>query len=426
MVIGRRSLLLAGVALPAVARAQCVTDTPSVDACGGGVRITSPPGISLDLSFLTPGTLDPRITFTRASTATYFDSAGTLQTATTNAPRWDYDPVTHVLRGMLIEEARTNLWLQSADASNAAWVKAGTVVAAPVVTGNQVIAPDGTTTAASVAYPAVSGVGALSIVRQTITATVNPYALSIWMRGSVGGEQIAIMASPDGVLYYKTLATLTTGWQRFSLVTPNLTAVPWFMEIGTDLRDATQTAKSAQTVYLWGAQFELGAFSTSYIPTTAASVTRAAETCTMPIGAWYSAAASTLFAETMHQVAAANNFWQTLVSLDDGTTTNRIQLYRFTTSNNVGAQVTPTYNATIGALTPGAITKAAVATRSGQQLSALNGVTAAADVQATTLTGLTTLAMGKSANALPLNGWMRRVRYWPRALSAGELQAVTT
>jgi hypothetical protein len=73
-----------------------------------------PPGATLDLSFLTPGSLDPRITFTRASTGTYFDVSGTMRTATTNAPRWDYDPVTLALRGLLIEEARTNLLLNSA------------------------------------------------------------------------------------------------------------------------------------------------------------------------------------------------------------------------------------------------------------------------------------------------------------------------
>ena len=121
VVISRRSLLLAGVALPAAARtakSQCVTDTPSVDACWGGVRVTSPPGKTLDLSFMTPGTLPPNVTFTRASTATtYFDSTGTMQTAAANAPRWDYDPVTLALNGLLIEEARTNVLLNSATLS---------------------------------------------------------------------------------------------------------------------------------------------------------------------------------------------------------------------------------------------------------------------------------------------------------------------
>jgi hypothetical protein len=37
-----------------------------------------------------------------------------MQTATANTPRWDYDPVTHALSGLLIEEARTNLLLNSA------------------------------------------------------------------------------------------------------------------------------------------------------------------------------------------------------------------------------------------------------------------------------------------------------------------------
>ena len=88
-----------------------------MDACLGGVHITGPslpPGVTLDLNFMQPGTLDPRITFTRASTAAYIDASGFIQTAATNAPRWDYDPVTHALRGLLIEEARTNVLLNSA------------------------------------------------------------------------------------------------------------------------------------------------------------------------------------------------------------------------------------------------------------------------------------------------------------------------
>ena len=77
---------------------------------GGAIVNASP---TLDLDFTT-GALDPRITFTRASTATYFDSTGVMQTAATNAPRFDYDPVTHVLRGLLMEDTRTNLLLNSA------------------------------------------------------------------------------------------------------------------------------------------------------------------------------------------------------------------------------------------------------------------------------------------------------------------------
>lgn len=71
-------------------------------------------GPALGLNFMVPGVLDPRITFTRASTATYFNSAGVMQTAAINAPRWDYDPATLTLRGLLLEDARTNLLLNSA------------------------------------------------------------------------------------------------------------------------------------------------------------------------------------------------------------------------------------------------------------------------------------------------------------------------
>lgn len=68
-------------------------------------------GAALGLNLLS-GTLDPRITFTRASTGTYFNSAGVMQTAAVDAPRFDYDPVTLAAKGLLIEGARTNARLQ--------------------------------------------------------------------------------------------------------------------------------------------------------------------------------------------------------------------------------------------------------------------------------------------------------------------------
>ena len=89
----------------------------AVSLSGGGISgggSSLPPGVMLDLNFMFPGTLDPRIMFTRASSAAYIDASGFIQMAAVNQPRWDYDPVTHALRGLLIEEQRTNVLLNSA------------------------------------------------------------------------------------------------------------------------------------------------------------------------------------------------------------------------------------------------------------------------------------------------------------------------
>jgi hypothetical protein len=97
---------------------------------------------SLYLNFVNNEVLDPRITFTRASTATYVGSDGLIKTAATNVPRFAHDPVTGEGLGLLIEEARTNLLLYSEQSDNAAWGKTNILT-----TANAVIAPDGTLTA---------------------------------------------------------------------------------------------------------------------------------------------------------------------------------------------------------------------------------------------------------------------------------------
>ena len=407
-------MLLAGAAFPASAFAQCVTDTPAVDACRGGVRLTRPAGATLDLNFMIPGSLPANVTFTRASTATYFDATGTMQTAAANAPRWDY--ANGVLRGLLIEEARTNVILNSGNI--ALWGLFGSTQ--PVVTANQVTAPDGTLTAARVVYPAVSGAGTFSVFSQSVTLSVAAYSFSIWLRGNVGGERVYICATPDGATYYKATAILTTAWQRFSFVTPNLTAVPWFFETGTDLRDATQASTPAQTIYAWGGQVEPGAFPTSAIYTVSATVTRAQDISYLPTDTWFNANTSSLLAEYYYP---AGNSLGIAAGISDTVFNNAFwlngsQAFRATGANPTsGLPVAGAVNRLCGTLTT---TQIKVSSNGLAPTGAAHGV--AAQTTATRLT------VGVSPWALdsPLNGHIRRLQYWPRVLSDAEMQQVTT
>jgi hypothetical protein len=351
-------LLLAGVALPAVARAQCVTSAPAVDACLGGVRIAGAPP-SLDLSFMTPGTLDPSITFTRASTATYFDVTGTMQTATTGTPRWDYDPVTHALNGFLVEEARTNLLLNSATLST-----------------------------------------------QSVTTTAVATTLSFYGTGTV-------------TLSGTSTAGPLTGTGAF----PARVSLTFTPTAGT----LTLTVTGSVT----NAQLEAGAFASSYIPTTGASATRAAEAATMPTAAWFNASASSLMCEyILGQSPNPSIQSRDVCCLSNGGTTNRLLLRAELASSKQAAVVAVVSSTSLQGLlgnnTAGAVAKLGGSWDGTTGLGTLNG--AAAVSYATGIpSGLTVLAFGNdfAAAAAYHNGYIRRARYWPRALSAIELQSVT-
>jgi hypothetical protein len=382
---------------------------------------------SLSLNFMTPGVLDPRITFTRASTATYFDSAGVLRTAAIDAPRWDYDPSTKQLKGLLIEEARTNLTLYSGDVSNAVWQKLAITAAAPAVTANQTTAPDETMTAARVVYPAVSA-GGTSILAEPITVAATAYAFSVYLRGSVGGEQLYLSANSGATFLNGGRITLTTAWQRFTLVTGSLTAASWFFIIGTDLRDAGQAATSAQTIYVWGAQLEAGAFPTSYIPTTSAAVTRSADDCKiLPANTgWYVPPGGSWFAEFI-RLNTTND--RRVISYP--VASNRTQLYLGSTSNVGsfdGAGVVNVINATpVNAISKGVTTWAAPnvgrACADGGTIASVNTLTAGfPDMVAWGGVGI----MQYGVPGEGVTGYIRRINYWSRVLSDAEMQSVTT
>ena len=64
--------------------------------------------------------LGPTLDITRATDASYRDSTGTIQTASSGVARFDHDENGTSL-GLLIEEARTNICLQSEDITDAEW-----------------------------------------------------------------------------------------------------------------------------------------------------------------------------------------------------------------------------------------------------------------------------------------------------------------
>jgi len=446
VVIQRRSLLLAGAAFPVAARAQCVTDAPAVDACRGGVRITAqgPPGPTLDLSFMTPGTLDGRITFTRASIGTYFDVAGVLQTATTNTPRWDYDPVTHALRGLLIEEQRINSMLQSGDFTNAAWNKgnctlsAGTTGPNGAVTGSGIISANGATGLLSQNFTAVAGTTytASCFVKAASSTTAAVTMPAAWWADAI--NRTATFNLATGQLSSATGGTATgailpagNGWYRISVTAVPDTAasgavrVPW---ITAPVGDGVTTQ-----VYAFGAQLEAGAFATSYIPTTAAAVTRSIDAATMPTAAWFSAAQSTLAANyIIPQSPNPGTLNREVCALSDGTFANRMVLR----SVSIGANTTVFFSAIassttvstpLGVVTANAVSKVAAGWDGTTARGSLNGgatVSYASGIPS----GISALGFGNQFPAanVPLSGWLQRVQYWPRALTNAELQQVTT
>jgi microcompartment protein CcmK/EutM len=178
---------------------------------------------------------------------------------------------------LLLEPQRTNLVTYSEQFNNAAWLN-GQNSGAATITANQIISPDGYLDADKIAFPSVGAGGQYNLLFQPFTASATAYTASVYLRGENGGEVVWLSFTKDGVNYNRTQCTLTTAWQRFTL-SATLTAGSDNFQIGVDTRDSSQSARPAQTIYAWGAQLEQGAYSTSLIPTLAASATRGADAC---------------------------------------------------------------------------------------------------------------------------------------------------
>lgn len=396
---------------------------------------------ALNLNFAQSKVVDPRITFTRSSTATFVGSNGLIQTAAVNTPRLDYDPVTRAPKGLLIEEQRTNL-LTYSEQFNGNWTTSRASISA-----NTAASPDGTQTADAIVEDTTAADS--HAIYRSATLTAAAHTLSVFVKangrdwiylvctaGTNAGAYFNISNGTVGTVssgYTASIVAYGNGWYRCSIAF-TATAATWYPNIylATGDNSTIYTGDGTSGVIVWGAQLEAGAFATSYIPTVASQVTRTADVATITganFSQWYNQSTGTFVADfdtvalrsggvTTHNVANAN----------DGTANNIVSI--FASANFVAGQVltggvTQAYIQGGGSPANNVPIKLAIGYATNDVAVTANGAAPSTDTSATMPTGLTQLSIGSFTGFSLLNGHIRSIRYYPSRLTNAQLQALT-
>jgi hypothetical protein len=362
-------------------------------------------------------------------------------TSTINsAPRFDHDPQTGESLGLLLEEARTNLSLYSEDFGDAVWSSS-----AASISTNTTAAPDGTTTADTV------NSSGTAVVSQSFTkaASAITYTGSLFVKGSATDFSLTI---DDGVpinrgrarfnLSTGTLGSVTNEG-TFTGTTSTITLFPngWYRLTVTTTTNTLTTARlrsfwtgAGTSLDFWGAQLEAGSFPTSYIPTVAATVTRAADVASITgsnFSSWYNQTEGTLYLDS-NQASITGTL--RMVSANNNTSSNRINLTRTSSSGgNINFVVTNAgTNQVAGlilknSLVAGTSNKVAAGYKAADFGGSVNGLTPVTQSTGTVPSSLTqlTIANGDTLGVTPVNSTTKRLTYWPVRLSNEVLQRIT-
>jgi len=370
-----------------------------------------------------------------ASLDAYVPTPGAAPSSTAYyGPRLDYDPVTLQPRGLLVEEARTNLLTYSEQFNDANWTKLNGLT----VSANSTAAPDGTTTADTLIEPAATNIFG---VRQAATLPAGSAAFSVFVKPNgrnwvqlicaAGGSGSAFFNVSTGVVGTTSGATATispaaNGFYRCTLV---FTAVSGANTLDLRLASADGTTSYAGNgtsgVFVWGAQLEAGAFATSYIPTIASTVTRSADIASISgslFSQWWNQPAGSFVAD--FDVIWSGNAPASMgvIGLDASASK------RFAYISN-GSQNASTFDGSVALGTANNIGSAANKVASAYDTSryiALNGGAVATGTLAAGYSSGTSLDIGKYGASNPLNGHIRSIRYYPVRAADFQLQALTT
>jgi hypothetical protein len=378
--------------------------------------------------------------YTPTTTQTITNYIPQLLTAASGVARFDHNPTTFESLGLLIEESRTNLILQSEDLDTT-WTETRATLSL-----NSVVAPNGALTADRLIASTDNNTHFSS---QTFTGTAASHTFTVYAKAS-GLNHVALRlfngTSQVGLAYYNlstgatgtvtagtaAITSVGNGYYRCSLTATLAASASCTADIQLANADNTNSfiGNAFDGVTLWGTQVELGAFATSYIPTVASQVTRAAEIASMTgtnFSSWYNQGEGTLYAEantpsfaTTYVFAEINN--NSTSNYVRQSTTSAGTTTQFVVVDNSVTQASPGF-----AVTLGSYRKMAGAYTADSVQQSVNGSLGTEDTSATIPTGLVQMNIGtRSSGANTVNGTIKKIAYYPLRVTNAQLQGLTS
>ena len=377
--------------------------------------------------------------YTVTTTQTITNYIPQLLTAASGVARFDNNPTTFESLGLEIEESRTNLILQSEDLDTT-WTETRATLSL-----NSVVAPNGALTADRLIASTDNNTHFSS---QTFTGTAASHTFTVYAKAS-GLNHVALRlfngTSQVGLAYYNlstgatgtvtagtaAITSVGNGYYRCSLTATLAASASCTADIQLANADNTNSfiGNAFDGVTLWGTQVELGAFATSYIPTVASQVTRAVDSATMTgtnFSSWFNQAQGSLYVDYN---LGLDNISIDVCMFDDATSNNNIQMRYASGSQaqytvNVGG-VNQVSLAPSGYSATGNYKRAVTyATNSFNQ--AINGVLPNAEDTSGVVPIVTNLRIGTGFTGNSLNSTIRKVAYYPIAVTSTQLQALTS
>jgi hypothetical protein len=414
---------------------------------GGAFYKVLPPW-TYQFNFLS-GSLDPSITFTRGSTAMYYNSSGILTSSATNTPRFDYNPSTLALNGLLIEQSSTNLVAYNQAYTNAYWASQHIST-----TDNAATSPDGTSDASRFITDTSSNFhqifGTAIAVSASTAYTFSAYVKAdgwnyAFINGTSGANVSAVAfnltTGAESGLYTGNTLSLTYGSQRLPngwwRVWETFTTPAGYTSLSPSIGALNAsgnfsgggTGDGVSGIYVFGAQLEALPFDTSYIPTTTGSVTRSADNAIVSSPSWFNASSGAVVANVIFGSSGQTGFpW--ILDFNDGLNDNEIGIYTHLAGASVkinAGSASQLDQTIISSIAQGTLYSMGLSYAAANQYWAVNGGAVSSQGAITLPTGISQLDIGQenvSFASQPCDCWEQSITYWNYQLSPTQLQAV--